>query len=79
MDSRHHAGSSSRQNTTSRVIAIAKITSQPIVDISNPLTFSEGDHITVIRSLGEGLYEGIIHGHSGCFMAKDVIFYNGKM
>ena len=64
---------------TSRMIAIAKITSQPIVDISNPLTFSKGDHITMIRTLGKGLYEGIIHGHSGSFMAKDVIFYTGKV
>ena len=66
------------RSKSSRVVAVARTTSQPLIEGSSALAFSTGEHIQVERSLGSGVYVGSIHGNSGSFLAEDVLFYTGQ-
>lgn len=63
--------------TTSRIVAIAKTTSQPLVSGSSALAFHTGAHIQVEKALGGGAYIGSVGASSGSFLAEDVLFYKG--
>lgn len=59
------------------MIAIARNTSQPLVEGSSAHPFHTGDHIQVQRSEGSGVYVGSVKGATGSFLAEDVLFYTG--
>lgn len=60
-----------------RVIAIARNTSQPLVEGSSALAFHTGDHIQVEKVAGSGVYVGSVRNCTGSFLAEDVLFYTG--
>ena len=59
------------------MIAIARNTSQPLVEGSSALPFHTGDHIQVEKTAGSGVYVGSVGGRTGSFLAEDVLFYTG--
>ncbi len=78
LDDERRMRSRSLRNPASRVLAVAKTTSQPLVEGSSALAFSTGDQIVVLRNVGGGVYYGTVRGNSGSFLAEDVFFYRGK-
>jgi len=71
--------SRSLRNPVSRVLAVAKTTSQPLMEGSSALAFSTGDQILVQRHTGGGVYYGTVRGKCGSFLAEDVFFYKGTV
>lgn len=78
MDDQRRSRSHSLRMPAFRVVAIAKTTSQPLVEGSSALAFTMGDHISVMRTSGGGVYVGSVRGNSGSFLAEDVTFYKGQ-
>ena len=60
------------------MIAIARNTSQPLVEGSSALAFHTGDHIQVEKAAGGSVYVGSVRGTAGSFLAEDVLFYTGR-